>query len=48
MKFHENPSNMSRVLPCGRTAMTKPAVAVRNVANVHNRNESLKYSNERA
>jgi len=37
IKFHENPSSWSRVVPCGRTDrrtdMTKPIVAFRNFAN---------------
>jgi len=28
-KFHYNPSNVSRVVPCGRTDMTKLTVAFR-------------------
>jgi len=32
--FHENPSNGIRVIPCGRTDMTKLTVAFRNFANV--------------
>jgi hypothetical protein len=33
IKFHENPSVGSRVVPCGRTDMTKLIVAFRNFAN---------------
>ena len=33
IKFHENPSNESRVLPRGRTYVTKLIVAFRNFAN---------------
>ena len=33
VKFHENPSNGSRVAPCGRTDMTKLIVAFRDFAN---------------
>ena len=33
IKFNENPSSGSRVIPCGRTDMTKPIVAFRNFAN---------------
>ena len=37
MKFHENPSSESRVVPCvqtdGRTNMTKLTVTIRNFAN---------------
>jgi hypothetical protein len=37
IKFHQNPSNGSRVVPCGQTDgvtdMTKLIVAVRNFAN---------------
>ena len=33
IKFHQNPSNGSRVVPCGQTDMTKLTVAFRNVAN---------------
>ena len=38
IKFHENPSSKSRVVPCGQTDgqtdMTKLIVALRNFANV--------------
>jgi hypothetical protein len=33
IKFHENPSSGSRVIPCGQTNMTKLIVAFRNFAN---------------
>jgi len=33
IKFHENPSSESRVVPCGRTNITKHIVAFRNFAN---------------
>ena len=33
IKFHENPSSGSRVVPCGRTYMTKLIVAFRNFAS---------------
>jgi hypothetical protein len=33
IKFHENPSSGSRVVPCERTDMTKLIVAFRNFAN---------------
>ena len=33
IEFHENPSSGSRVVPCGRTDMTKLTVVFRNVAN---------------
>ena len=33
MKFHDNPSIGSRVVPCERTEMTKLIVAIRNFAN---------------
>jgi hypothetical protein len=33
IKFHENPSSGSRVVPCGRTDMTKLIVAFRSFAN---------------
>jgi hypothetical protein len=33
IKFHQNPSNGSRVVTCGQTDMTKPTVAFRNFAN---------------
>ena len=33
MKFHENPSSGSRVIPCGRTDVMKVIVAFRNFAN---------------
>jgi hypothetical protein len=32
IKFHENPSNESRVVPCGRTDMTGLIVAFRKFA----------------
>jgi len=34
IKFHENTSSGNRVVPCGRTDMTKLTVAFRNYANV--------------
>jgi len=33
IKFNENPSSGSRVVPCGRTDITKLMVAFRNSAN---------------
>ena len=33
IKFHENPSSESRVVPCGPTDMTKLIVAFRNFVN---------------
>ena len=33
IKFHQNPSSGSRVVPCGRTDMTKLRVAFRNFSN---------------
>jgi hypothetical protein len=33
IKFHQNPSSRSRVIPCGRTDITKLIVAFRNCAN---------------
>jgi len=33
IKFHENPSSGSWVVPCGRTDMTKPIAAFRNFQN---------------
>ena len=33
IKFHENPLGGSRIVPCGRTHMTKLIVAFRNLAN---------------
>jgi hypothetical protein len=33
IKFHQNRSNGSRVVPCGQTDMTKLRVAVRDFAN---------------
>jgi hypothetical protein len=35
IKFHKLPYSGSRVVPCGRTDMTKLIVALRNFANVH-------------
>jgi hypothetical protein len=32
IKFHENPSSGIRVVPCGRTDVTKLIVAFRNIA----------------
>ena len=32
-KFHENPSSWSRVVPCGKTDITKLIVAFRNFGN---------------
>jgi hypothetical protein len=37
IKFHENPSSRSRVVPCGRTDMTKLTVGFRNFANAPQR-----------
>jgi hypothetical protein len=37
IKFHENPSSGSTVVPCGRTEMTKLTVACRNFANEPNK-----------
>ena len=36
IKFHENSSSGSRVVPCGRTDMTKLTVAFRDFANAAN------------
>jgi hypothetical protein len=33
IKFYRNPSSGSRVVPCGRTAMTQLIVAIRDFAN---------------
>jgi hypothetical protein len=33
IKFHKNPSNGNRVVPCGQTDMTKLRAAFRNFAN---------------
>jgi hypothetical protein len=33
IKFNQNPSSGSRVVPCGETDMTKLIVAFRNAAN---------------
>jgi hypothetical protein len=33
IKFHQTPSSGSRVVLCGRTAMTKIIIAFRNYAN---------------
>ena len=44
-KFHKNPSNGSRVFPCGRTDrrtdMTKPIVAFRNFANAPKKHTNI-------
>jgi len=45
IKFHENSSSESRVVPCGRTEMTKLTVAYRNFANAPNKNERERGSN---
>ena len=37
IKFHENPSSVSRIVPCGRTVMTKPIVPFRSLAMAHNK-----------
>ena len=37
IKFHENPSSGSRVVPCGRTDITKLIVDFRNFANAPNK-----------
>jgi hypothetical protein len=34
IKFNQNPSSGSRVVPCGQTDMTKLNVAIRNFVNV--------------
>jgi hypothetical protein len=39
IKFRENPSNGSRVIPCGRTDMTKLIIGTPNFANVPNEAE---------
>ena len=44
IKFHQNPSSGSRVVPCGRTDMTKLIVAFRNFANVPKNVTALHYS----
>jgi len=33
IKFHENPSSGSRIVPCGRTDMMKLIIAFRSLAN---------------
>jgi hypothetical protein len=46
IKFHENPSSGSRVVPCGQTdgqtGMTKLIVALRNFAKTPNNEENIK------
>jgi len=37
IKFNENPSSGSRVVPCGRKDMTKLIVAFRSFATAHNK-----------
>jgi len=42
IKFHENPSNGRRVIPCGRTDITNLIVAFRKFANAsHNTKTSV-------
>ena len=45
IKFHENPSNWNRVVPCewtdGQTDMTKLIVAFRNVANAPKKEKKI-------
>ena len=43
IEFHENPSDGSRVVPCGRTDMTKLIVGFRNFANVPQNNPNDKF-----
>jgi hypothetical protein len=38
IKFHENPSSGSRIVPCRRKGLTKLIVAFRNAANKPNKN----------
>ena len=33
IQFHQNPTSVSRVIPCGQTDMTKLIAAFRNFAN---------------
>jgi len=40
IKFHENPSSVSRVVPYKRTDMTKLIFAFRNFANAHKERHS--------
>jgi hypothetical protein len=42
IKFHENPSSESRLVPCGRTDMTKLIVAFRNFANAPKNSSSVR------
>jgi len=44
IKFHENPSSGSRVVPCGRTDMTKLIVAFSNFANAPKKQTRTKNS----
>ena len=44
IKFHENPSSGDRVVPCGRTDMTKLIVAFSNFANAHKKTTSTNNS----
>jgi hypothetical protein len=49
IKFHENPSSGSRVVPCGqmdggRTDMTKLIVAIRNFANLPKKEAKCHFS----
>jgi hypothetical protein len=43
LKFHENPSSCSRVVPCGRTDMKELIVAFRNFANAPKKNSLYDY-----
>jgi len=38
IRFNENESSGSRAVPCGRTDMTQPIVAIRKFANASNNN----------
>ena len=44
IKFHENPSSGSRVVPCGRTDMTNLIVALQNFANALNKAQTSMHS----
>ena len=44
IKFYENPSGGSQVVPCGRTDLTKLMVAFHNIANVPTNGLSVRFS----
>ena len=47
VKFNENPTSRSRVVPCGQTDMTKLIVALCNFANATKKKKNCDYGNLR-